>query len=218
MADGTSGRHGEDGDPTLTLLGAELRQALDTISLAVYVLDADGIVRWTNKAAAAITGPGTGESYLRLIAPEHRARGKIHFARTVVGGAPVDFALTVVGRGAARADVRIHAAPLRRRSTVIGAIGFAMRLDDQSHARGAASPTRSAPGLTPRQAEVLRLLAQGLDTREIARRLGIAVETARNHIRALFKRLGVHSRLEAVVVARRHGLLGDGSHAAPTDE
>jgi two-component system NarL family response regulator len=59
--------------------------------------------------------------------------------------------------------------------------------------------------------EVLGLLAQGLNTREIAGRLGVAVETTRNHIRALLRRLGVHSRLEAVIVARRQGLISDSS-------
>jgi len=61
--------------------------------------------------------------------------------------------------------------------------------------------------LTKRQAEVLRLLAAGRETDAIAAELGIALETARNHIRALLKRLGAHSRLEAVVRATRAGLL-----------
>jgi two-component system nitrate/nitrite response regulator NarL len=61
--------------------------------------------------------------------------------------------------------------------------------------------------LTPRQAEVLRLLGEGLTTEAIAVRLGIAVETSRNHIRAVLRGLNVHSRLEAVVVGRERGLL-----------
>jgi len=213
MTESTSaGRPAGDGEPILSVLGADLRQALDAIGLAVYVLDAAGIVRWSNKAAAAMTGHGLGESYLRLIAPEHRPRGKIHFARTVVGGTAVEFALTVVGRSAPRVDVRVHAAPLRHRSAVIGAIGIVMRVDDETHARAApASDAPAVPELTPRQVEVLGLLAQGLNTREIAGRLGVAVETTRNHIRALLRRLGVHSRLEAVIVARRQGLISDSS-------
>jgi len=61
--------------------------------------------------------------------------------------------------------------------------------------------------LTPRQTEVLRLLGEGLSTEAIACRLGIAVETARNHIRAVLRGLNVHSRLEAVVAGRERGLL-----------
>jgi len=69
--------------------------------------------------------------------------------------------------------------------------------------------TRHDPELTPRQAEVLRLLGEGLSTEAIASRLGIAVETARNHIRAVLRGLGVHSRLEAVVAGRERGLLDE---------
>jgi DNA-binding CsgD family transcriptional regulator len=215
MTETTSGTTTGEDNPTLAVLGAEVRQALDALSLAVYVLDADGIVQWSNEAAAAITGRRIGESYLRLVAPEHRARGKLHFARVVVGGTALAFALTVVGHGSARVDVRLHAAPLRQRSTVIGVIGIATRLDDRTHAHAAGASVTRARDLTPRQEEVLQLLAEGLDTREIAGRLGVAVETARNHIRAILRRLGVHSRLEAVVAARRCGLLGEDSHVAP---
>ena len=61
--------------------------------------------------------------------------------------------------------------------------------------------------LTPRQQEVLRLLAEGLETPEIARRLGVADETARNHIRALLRATGAHSRLEVVLIGLRHGIV-----------
>jgi len=214
MTERGSGRPAGEDDPTLGVLGAGFRQAFDAIGLPVWVLDADGTVRWINRAAAGITGSRIGESYLQLIAPEHRARGKMYFARTVIGGSASEFALTVVGRGAALVDLRIHAAPLRQHSTVVGAIGIAMRISDQTRNKSATT-TGVRPDLTPRQQEVLQLLAEGLDTREIARRLGVAVETARNHIRALFRRLGVHSRLEAVIAGRRHGLIGEGSRIEP---
>lgn len=61
--------------------------------------------------------------------------------------------------------------------------------------------------LTPRQREVLLLLADGLSTPVIATRLGLSKETVRNHVRAVLAELGCHSRLEAVVEARRRGLL-----------
>src|SRR6266566_145367 len=62
------------------------------------------------------------------------------------------------------------------------------------------------PRLTPRQAEVLRLLDRGHSTAQIAQELHLSLETARNHIRHLMRALGVHTRLEAVAVAR-HGEL-----------
>lgn len=69
-------------------------------------------------------------------------------------------------------------------------------------------PRRAAPiGLTPRELEVLRLLGQGLDTRAIAKRLGISLHTCRGHVKSILSELGVHSQLEAVVSAVREGLI-----------
>lgn len=61
--------------------------------------------------------------------------------------------------------------------------------------------------LTTRQHEVLALLDDGLTTAEIAKRLVLARTTVRNHIQAILRTLGCHSRLEAVAEARRLGLL-----------
>ena len=63
------------------------------------------------------------------------------------------------------------------------------------------------PHLTPRQLDVLRLLAEGIPARGIAIRLGLSEPTVRNHIRATLLELGAHSQLEAVFRARRRGLL-----------
>jgi DNA-binding NarL/FixJ family response regulator len=57
--------------------------------------------------------------------------------------------------------------------------------------------------LTPRQAQVLRLLERGRSTAQIAEELGLSRETVRNHIRRLLRALGASSRLEAVALARR---------------
>jgi len=71
-----------------------------------------------------------------------------------------------------------------------------------------AGPDGSAPvgaSLSPRERGVLRRIAQGRDTQEIADELGIHAVTVRNHIQRILSKLGVHSRLEAVVVAFRSG-------------
>lgn len=64
------------------------------------------------------------------------------------------------------------------------------------------------PHLTPRQLDVLRLLAEGIPARTIATKLGLTEPTVRNHIRATLLQLGAHSQLEAVFRARCHGLVG----------
>jgi PAS domain S-box-containing protein len=63
------------------------------------------------------------------------------------------------------------------------------------------------PPLTLRELEVLRLLASGVPTEGIAGALGVSRSTARNHIESILAKLGVHSRLQAVVYASRHGLI-----------
>lgn len=61
--------------------------------------------------------------------------------------------------------------------------------------------------LTPREKEVLRLMAEGTSSRDIASRLGISYTTVRTHIRSLGSKLGVHSKLEAIVKARELALV-----------
>jgi len=63
-----------------------------------------------------------------------------------------------------------------------------------------------AGDLTRRELEILRLLADGLDTADAAQRLHVSRATIRNHVQNLFGKLGVHSRLEAVAYAARHRL------------
>jgi DNA-binding NarL/FixJ family response regulator len=61
--------------------------------------------------------------------------------------------------------------------------------------------------LTPRETDVLRLLAAGLDNRAIAARLGIGYVTARSHLRNLSSKLGAHSKLEILARAVELGLI-----------
>ncbi len=61
--------------------------------------------------------------------------------------------------------------------------------------------------LTSRERDVLRLLASGASTRAIAKKLFISPATARNHVRHILTKLQVHSRLEAVTLALRNGLI-----------
>jgi DNA-binding NarL/FixJ family response regulator len=61
--------------------------------------------------------------------------------------------------------------------------------------------------LTPREREVLQALADGLNDKEIALRLKISTETARSHMVNILGKLGVDSRLQALVFAVRHGAI-----------
>jgi HD-GYP domain-containing protein (c-di-GMP phosphodiesterase class II) len=83
-------------------------------------------------------------------------------------------------------------------------------------AMGHAVPRRreGPAGLTPREIEVLRLLALGLSNRQIGAQLVIAPKTAGNHIEHIYAKLGASSRVEASLFAVQHGLLPETQLAA----
>ena len=69
---------------------------------------------------------------------------------------------------------------------------------------------RPGPELTQREREVLQKLADGSDLTLIARDMCISVHTCRGHVKSVLAKLGVHSQLQAVVVAMRSGLIEPG--------
>jgi DNA-binding NarL/FixJ family response regulator len=69
------------------------------------------------------------------------------------------------------------------------------------------SVRRAVERLTPREREVLQALAEGLESKEIADKLNVTVETERTHMVNILHKLGVHSRLQALVFAARHGVV-----------
>ena len=71
-------------------------------------------------------------------------------------------------------------------------------------------PTRQ---LSRRETEVLRYLAEGISTPEMSAVMQLSVNTVRNHVQSAIRRLGAHSKLEAVAIARREGIIGN-LHAA----
>jgi DNA-binding NarL/FixJ family response regulator len=70
-----------------------------------------------------------------------------------------------------------------------------------------AAPAIQSEPLTPRELQVLNLVAQGLPNKGIARRLGISENTAKFHVASLCGKLGASSRTEAVTIAARRGLI-----------
>ena len=101
-----------------------------------------------------------------------------------------------MGADGRRVAVELSAVPLRSGGRVIGVFGQAIDVEEDE-------PPPPPPHLTPRQGEVLRLLEHGRSTDEIADELHLSTETVRNHIGAMLRALHVHTRLEAVAVARR---------------
>jgi DNA-binding NarL/FixJ family response regulator len=98
-----------------------------------------------------------------------------------------------------------------------GALGFIPKSADGDDLRQAVTrvllgetlpaPAADKPQLTPRQQEILLLLADGLPNKAISRQLGVAEDTVKTHLKALFQELEVHTRTACVSAARQRGLL-----------
>ncbi len=84
---------------------------------------------------------------------------------------------------------------------------MAMKLLDEFKQMSRTDRSQPAtPRLTERELEVLRLVAQGLNNREIAKQLFISENTVKNHVRNILEKLQLHSRMEAVMYAVRERL------------
>ena len=190
-------------DGHLTRFAPHLPPALAELPLPCYILDSQGRIRWLNGAATAIVGDVTGKLFSSVVDPDDLGRARHEFARRMRGepGAPqpVDI-FTADGR---ETTFEISGCPIEDDHHVIGVFGVAVP-------RSAAATPRSPmpdPRLTPRQHEILVLLANGASTDEICKQLYLSRETVRNHIRHILQRLSVHSRIEALVVAHRDNII-----------
>ena len=107
----------------------------------------------------------------------------------------------------AAAELRADARAGRLDADAVDAV-----LDVAGH-RVHSQPRELLAGLTERELEVLRLIARGRSTKEVAARLGIAPKTADNHIQAVYAKTGVRTRAGAALFAMEHGLVEPGSEA-----
>jgi DNA-binding CsgD family transcriptional regulator len=195
-------------DP-LALIGAPVLEALECVELLAYIFDRKGKLCWASTSLTRLIGDRVGQSFLNIVSPDMRQWAKSQFARKVVGGEATAYNLTVFDSAGRRTQLSVRSTPLRQANReIVGVLGFAMPEEERQAGQHERIVVDNVE-LTPRQTEVLRLLGEGLSTEAIARRLGIAVETARNHIRGVLRGLGVHSRLEAVIEGRERGLLDD---------
>jgi DNA-binding CsgD family transcriptional regulator len=185
-----------------TALG--LTAALQRVGLPAYLLDRDGVITWGNDAfVSAFGGDVLGRHYTTIVAPEDIPLARRQVARKLLGVAATDYEVTLLDRRRQLVRVEISSVPVDRGGRCDGVFGVA-------RITGTAVPAAPKVGaLTPRQSQVLELLAAGSSTQQIADSLTISRETVRNHIRYVLRALRAHSRLEAVANARTAGLLGD---------
>ncbi|AGC41666.1 LuxR family DNA-binding response regulator [Myxococcus stipitatus DSM 14675] len=195
LARGALSRVLSDRGGELVLLGAGTQVELESTRS-----EAPDVVLWDTgmrlqESEGRVELPDLGAPVLALVSDE--AAGELALtagARGLlfrdVGPGPLTSALSAVSQGLAVFDT-----------------GLA---DVRAAPRSAPAQARHAPGpetLTPREREVLALLAEGLSNKAIADRLGISEHTAKFHVNAVLSKLGVQRRTEAVVRAARMGLV-----------
>lgn len=179
----------------------DIGEAIESVNVPSYVIDRQGVIRWLNPAAMRLVGDVRGRQFTSVVAPEETHRARSHFARKVMGTERVsDAGVVLLDHTGKRVSVEISSVTLMEDHKMVGVFG---QVADVKEELNHPLPAH----LTPRQAEVLRLLEHGRSTDQIAQQLHLSPETVRNHVRHLLRALGVHTRLEAVAVARRDHLV-----------
>jgi PAS domain S-box-containing protein len=182
----------------------DLHGALGELNVPAYAVDRFGIVRWINGAAQKLVGDIRGRQQSSVVVPEHAREARESFLRKMMGTEKsTDATVVVTEPSGQRVQVEISSCALREGGRIVGVFGVVKH-------REAAPAPNPHPHLTPRQNQILHLLAHGRSTAQIAEELHLSIDTVRNHIRRLLRALDVHSRIEALAVAHREGILRKG--------
>jgi PAS domain S-box-containing protein len=189
-----------------------LRSALDVVGIPLCLINPNGEFVWLNACAKSFFGDVIGRRISPVVAPEQISYARQQLSLTVTGQVTAtNYDLALINRSGRSVPTRIHSAPLVDGDSVVAVFGAALpRNPETENSSSPRANDRPDIRLTGRQHETLLLLGEGLGTAEIAEHLGITVQTTRNHIRAVMRALGSHSRIEAVALAHRLGLLQSG--------
>ncbi len=181
---------------------------VDSLVIPASLHDLEGRFVHVNEAAERASektnAQWLGRHFTEPLPPEVRENVAAQFRRAAEHGEPTDFETVFVDASGHLRGARLQHLPLRSGGAIVGVLILAF---DARRPPSGAIGVLPQPRLTPRQREVLGLIASGLPTAEIATQLTISPETVRNHLRSLFSELHVHTRLEAIAVAQRLGLL-----------
>jgi DNA-binding CsgD family transcriptional regulator len=186
----------------LEALGPELLQTVEAVGFPAFVVDLDRRIRWQNAAGIETFGDMRGRLDASVLAPEDVALAREAFARKQMGATHTELEVTVVRADSTRVRVAVSSVPVKGAdNAMIGSFGLVKVLAE------AGPPAASAPELTPRQRQTLTLLAAGCSTMQMAELMSVSPDTVRNHVKRLFRALGVRSRVEAIAKGREANLI-----------
>lgn len=183
--------------------GADITGALEELPVRSFIIDADGVIRWQNAAARTDVGDWAGRKWYEVVTDHQTEEVEAVIQRMLCCGDPAEVTLDLREPGGGTARREISAAPLREGGAVVGLFGVSVPVPTQ----GAPAAASEDMPLTPRQLEVLQLLAEGKSTAQIADELVLSKTTVRNHVAHVLANLGVHTRVQAVIAASRAGLI-----------
>jgi len=209
---------------TLVLIVEDQRAISDALTLAIDSqpdLECVGAAGTIDEALTALTGrapdvvlmdvhlPGTdgidGTIRLKAICPGTRVvmltadDDPAVMARAAEAGA-AGFLL----KYSSLKDVLAAIREAREGGMLVGAATLSAVMARVTRTEAKASPPHN---LTPRELEILGMLAGGLDARAIAKTLTLSLHTVRGHVKSVLAKMEVHSQLEAVVAATRRGII-----------
>jgi len=191
---------------------------VDRLVVPASLHDVDGRFVHMNAAAERASGNSNaellGHRFTEPLHPEARENVEAQFRRAVELGVPTDFETVFVDASGRLRGVRAQHLPLRSDDAIVGVLILAFEVRQPPSEHVSLEPR---PRLTPRQREILELIASGLSTAEVADELTLSPETVRNHLRSVFRELRAHTRVEAIVAAQRLGLLAAPPLGPPPD-
>jgi PAS domain S-box-containing protein len=184
------------------------RWLVDSLVVPATLHDVEGRFVHMNAAAERASGKSNaqllGRPMTELLPREARGNVEAQFRRAMQLGAPTDFETVFVDESGHLRGVRVQQLPLRVGDAIVGALTLAFDVRQRPIEPVDLGPE---PRLTARQRQILVLIASGRSTSEIARELTLSTETVRNHLRSVFRELHAHTRVEAIGMAQRIGLL-----------
>ena len=187
----------------INALSADLLGALDGVQFPAFIADNDRRCRWQNAASIRLFGDLRGKIDRSIVVAEDLPRVRDAFVRKQLGALHTELEVTVRRADGTLVRVAVSSVPLRGvGGEMIGSFAITRIVTEVE-----SGTNEEVPRLTPRQHQILTLLAGGCSTAQMADIMGLSKHTVRNHVKRLLGSLGARSRVEAVAKGRLANLI-----------